>query len=334
MADVQTILPDFELPAYKGVKPQGMKTALTGAGNRITRAHTIGDRVVLVIEAKVKRAGHEDTDDGLVYAETLKVADMFELDDPAAGRLLAQVRAAYREADDERHGRTPLLDPDPPAPPPGHTDESGVVMTPAEAAEAAGAPGPVADPARARTVVVFNDGARQLWPDEFDDDEPCPAAGDRFDDGDGGQVWVARLLDEDGAVLAQAVEAEALPTGGEEPVQSLGEVAGSSPPEPDDSIEDAELVDLNGPTTDDFAFVDRDAVEIKDAIGGVTDPAHAARLVKAEQAGRGRGLKPRKGVLETLERHAARLSGTHPATAPQPPPLPGEDDDDFMNEPF
>lgn len=351
MADVlQTSLPDFDLPPYKGVKPQGMKTALTGAGNRISRAHTIGDRVVLVIEAKVKRAGHEDTDDGLLYTEQFKVVDMFEVDDPAAGRLLSQVREAYREADDERHGRMPLLEPDPPAPDPGWTDEAGTVMTPDEVAEATGTPGPVAgaepgpgpSPARASVIVVFSDGARQLWPVEFEAGEACPSAGDRFEVEEGGFVHVAQVLDQDSGELLERwgeETSEDLPTSGEEP--GLGEVAGSSPPEPDvEDVEDAqvvdaEVVDLNGPTTAEFEFVDRDAAEIKAAIGAVTDPAQALRLVKAEQAGRGRGLKPRKGVLEVLERHASRLGGTHPATQEpaEVPALPGEDAD-FAGEPF
>ena len=58
----QPTLPTMELPDYHGRKPVGMKTALAGAGTRVTRPHTIGDRIVLVIEARVKSASHEDTD--------------------------------------------------------------------------------------------------------------------------------------------------------------------------------------------------------------------------------------------------------------------------------
>jgi hypothetical protein len=65
---VQPTLPTLELPEYHGRKAVGMKTSVNGAGNRISRSHEIGERVVLVLETKVRKAGHEETDDGLVYA--------------------------------------------------------------------------------------------------------------------------------------------------------------------------------------------------------------------------------------------------------------------------
>jgi len=59
----------------------------------------------------------------------------------------------------------------------------------------------------------------------------------------------------------------------------------------------------------------------------VTDRDQLRRLVKAEENGRGRSLKPRKGVLEMLERRIAELFSAHPAaeSAAEVPPLPGED---------
>lgn len=343
---------------------------MTGAGNRISRSHTIGDRVVLVIEAKVKRAGHEDTDDGLVYSEQLKVVDMFEVDDPAAGRLLSTVRQSYREADDQRHGRRPLLEVPERLGVDGWTDGSGVVATDGDLADVdladpAGALGDelaLPDPARAlvdeslaAAVVVFSDRARTLWPDEFEAGEVCPKAGDRYEDGPGpaDYVFVAKVLDaESGEVLdewsdeqesgrlqrleEELAAGEGLSTSGEgsgpvtAPVDSQGENPDPSPPD---------HVVLEAPGPSDFGFVDREAAEIKAVLSGVTDAGQARRLLMAEQAGRGRGLKPRKGVLEMLERHLAKVGGPHPAVsaygdavraaATAVPALPGEEDEAF-----
>jgi len=132
----QPTLPTMELPDYHGRKPVGMKTALAGAGTRVTRPHTIGDRIVLVIEARVKSASHEDTDDGLVYSEKLKVLDLFELDPGQGSRLIATARSLYRTGADAITGRRPIPD----LGDTGYTDASGVVLTPAEVAELRGDP--------------------------------------------------------------------------------------------------------------------------------------------------------------------------------------------------
>lgn len=353
---VQPTLPTLELPEYRGRKPVGMKTSINGAGNRVARPHGIDDRVVLVLEAEVKRAGHEKTDDGLVYAEVLKVRDLFEIAGDAGLRLLSSVRQAYRVADDEREGRQPIPGVD------GWTDGSGVAVSSDELADLRG------DPARAMTdervtpvVVLFSDGARQLWPDEFDPGEARPAAGDRFEAAEEGldYVYVAKLLHADtGETLEEWTDtdeekrllraeqqaeneerladaaAEAPSTSGEEPVS--GEVAGSSPPDPPaaelaragdapdnelEFVEDdegyADVVPFSGPTADDYRFIDRNAPDIKLDLAGVTDRDQLMRLIKAEENGRGRGLKPRKGVLEMIGRRAAELFSAHPAV-PQP----------------
>ncbi len=186
----QPTLPTLELPDYHGRLPAGMKTALSGAGNRIARPHSLGDRVVLVVEAKVKKAGHEETDDGLIYVEALKVLDLFELDRDQGSRLISSVRSAYRTADDMVKGKTPL----PNYGEVGYTDASGVVLTPAEVASLRGDPIRVlATEALTPAVVVYSDATRELWPDEFPKDAPRPHVGETYH-GDSGPLVVERLL--------------------------------------------------------------------------------------------------------------------------------------------
>ncbi len=50
----QPSLEGLELPEYHGRRPVRMKTALIGVGTRTTRAHSIGDRFVLVLEVRMK----------------------------------------------------------------------------------------------------------------------------------------------------------------------------------------------------------------------------------------------------------------------------------------
>lgn len=374
---VQPTLPTLELPEYRGRKPVGMKTSINGAGNRVSRPHGIDDRVVLVLEAEVKKAGHEKTDDGLVYSEILKVRDLFEIAGDAGLRLLSTVRQSYRVADDEREGRQPIPGVD------GWTDESGTVVSPDELAALRDDPArALADERVTPVVVLFSDGARQLWPEEFEEGEARPAVGDRYADerfggGPASYVYVAKLLHADtGETLEEWTDAqeearllrmedqaaneervadgladEIPSTRGEEP--GSGEVVGSSPPDPpaelaragdapDDEIvlaedEDgfADVVAFTGPSADDYKFIDRNAPDIKVDLPTVTDRDQLMRLIKAEENGRGRGLKPRKGVLEMIGRRAAELFSAHPAVpAPEVPVEPdgfepGEDTAEF-----
>lgn len=194
------LAPTMELPEYHGRKAVGMKTGVSGAGNRISRPHSLGDRVVAVIELKVKSAGHEETDDGLVYVEKVKVVDFFEVQGDAGRRLLSTMRQAHRAADDDANGRAPLSDDLGAA---GVTDASGVALTPEELASLHGN-----DPVRAMldetltpVVVVYADGGRELWPDDFDSGVPRPNLGDFFfglvglDLPDDREMIVRQLLD-------------------------------------------------------------------------------------------------------------------------------------------
>ncbi len=185
----QPSLPTLELPEYHGRKPSGMRSALNGAGTRITRSHDIGDRVVFVVEGRVKSAGHDETDkDGLVYVEKIKVVDLFELDRDPGARLLSTMRSAYRTADDARNGKAAvdgLGDV-------GYVDVSGVALLPSEVASLRG------DPVRVLVtehltpaVIVYGDGTRELWPDDFPKDAPRPFPGEIVT-----RAGEARLVDE------------------------------------------------------------------------------------------------------------------------------------------
>lgn len=189
----QPTIPDLELPEYHGRRPVGMRTSLLGAGSRITRPHTIGDRIVLVIEARMKADGHDETDDGLVYSEKHKVLDFFELEGDRGARLLSTLRSLYRTGEDAIKGRRPIPD----LAETGYTDASGVVLTPAEVAELRGDPiRAVLAPELTPAVIVYDDGARDLWPDDYPRDTPRPRVGDwlRIESDGLGPVRVERLL--------------------------------------------------------------------------------------------------------------------------------------------
>lgn len=343
----QPTLPTLELPDYHGRKPVGMKTALAGAGTRVTRPHTIGDRVVLVIEAKVKAGGHEDTDDGIVWVEKLRVVDLFELDPAQGSRLISTVRSLYRTADDAVKGRRPLPD----LGETGYTDASGVVLTPAEVAELRGDPvRAILSPELTPAVVVYDDGARDLWPDDYPKDAPRPKVGERYLT-DAGEVLVEKLLhhetgeeipvaaeifdypfaepsSEELADLSDGIEAPAEklvargelpelpdddvdPFAGELGDSVSGEWETPDPRTPEQIVEDLANAEIEQflPTTVDFAFVDRSVDAVHAALVDVTDLTHAIRILRAEQQGRGRGLKPRAGALSWIEAKLVELGG-------------------------
>lgn len=272
----------LDLPEYHGRKPIGQRTALNGAGTRIVREHTIGDRVVLVVEAKVKKAGHEDTDDGLVYVETLKVTDLFEVEAKAASRLLAAMRANARATADAGV-RTPI----PGAEDIGYTDASGVVLTPKEVAELRGDPVAAIIGDTAQVVVIYDDASRHLWPDEYPADTIRPSVGDTGADGS----TVTSVVD---GVTGEPVDDYAVDS--IEDLPALADAAAA------DAIPDL-------PTPADFTFVDREIPALRDDLEDITDADHLRRLRSAEQQGRGRALKPRKGALDAIEARLDKVTG-------------------------
>lgn len=188
---VAPALPGLELPEYHGRRPAKMKTSLSGVGDRINTAHDLGARVIFVGEARVKKAGHEDTDDGLIYVEGLKATELYEIPGPAGLRLLSTVRTAYRTATE---GAAPL---------PYHpgdevkTDGSGVVITPGDALSIEDDPivRSLTDATLSPVVVVYSDGARELWPDDFDPGDQRPPLGSVALDEQDQQTVVVKILD-------------------------------------------------------------------------------------------------------------------------------------------
>ena len=342
----QPAIPSMELPDYHGRKPNGMKTSLAGAGTRVTRAHTIGDRLVLVIEARVKNAGHEETDDGLTYSEKMKVLDLFELDGDQGARLLATLRSLHRTGTDAASGRAAI----PTLHDIGYTDASGVVLTPAEVAEMKGS---LVDPIRAvlspeltPAVVVYADGARDVWPEDFPRNAPRPKVGESYL-ADSGEVVVVALLHEvTGEPIEAPPAADELDSGFEvdDPFADFEKAVAARldgrpqlaavPPLPDEPDPfSAELgadvtgweteersVDADGrsthgreprtPTAYDFAVVDCQLPELQKKLIGITDLNYAHRLLAAELGGRGRMLQPRQGALKWLRALVAEIEAS------------------------
>lgn len=348
-----------------GRMPAGMKTKISGAGQRITRPHALGDTVVLVLEGKIKSAGHEETNDGVLYVEAIATKDLFELSDAIGKPVLAALRQAARQAD----GESPM---------PGMgtepveeavrviVDGSGVVMTPTEVAEAQGRKVAAEFGPEDPVVLQFEGGERGLWPDDW------AGLGQSRADlggimrlpgstkvGETGRVvafidhvtgetigtWEALLaaLEDDpeyrAAVEAEAAEvaaqveeakyAEADPDeagpfdvevdeGPGDDVEYVEDADGFAEPAPPAAAEEGAEV-LTGPWSGsgaaiehlpepaDFTWVDRQVKDLKPKVADLTDRDHVLRLLKAEEQGRGRDLKPRKGVIEMLTKRAAEL---------------------------
>lgn len=300
-------LPGLELPEYHGKSPVGMRTGLTGAGTRITRAHSIGDRVVLVIEAKCNASGHKDTDQGIVYVETLKVVDMFELTPDQGSRMLAVLRTLHRQAKDAAEAKAPI----PELGDVGYVDASGVVLLPDEVAELRG------DPVRAvlaesmtPVVVVYSDGERMLWPDEYAADTPRPEIGSEADDEHGNAVRVVELLHHATGEPIGAPRADAPATEETEETEQAPPLAAvpDLPPAPDD-WQDPDPVDETTPRPGDFVFVNVGIAELRRRLAEELDDVTVARrLLAAEKAGRGINAKPRQAAVKAIEETIARLS--------------------------
>lgn len=338
VAVVEPPLPlELELPDYHGRKAVGMKTKLTGAGNRVSRPHEIGEKFVLVLEVRAKGDGHEETDDGILYVQTAKVLDLFEIPGEPGLRLISTLRQAHRLAEDSGNGREPFEG----LGTAGVTDAAGTVLTPTELAELRGDPvRSMLDDATTPVVVLYSDGARELWPDDFDTEAVRPVAGERFrTDGDGpiAYVYVSKLLDvstgetlsewtdeqEEARLLELEQTAETEEARAESKLEDGLEPLGteSLAPLPGEELDDDEgatihqfpdggkqlAEELGEPDADDFAFVDRNLDDVLGELPMILELGKARRLLIAENRGRGRNLKVRKGAVEAIERRVAEL---------------------------
>lgn len=184
---VETPLPlSISLPEFEGILPVGVITKLTGTGQRITRPLHYEERGVLVVEYEVVNVQHPKTADGMKRVQVLDVKDFYELEGKPGAVLLRSLRQAYRLADDARKGRKglPIADLEQPEDAgPGlavTVAGDGTVLTSTELAEIRGEvlEGlPHVDVA----VLVFDDEARALWPDDFGSATgPHPEAGERI----------------------------------------------------------------------------------------------------------------------------------------------------------
>lgn len=323
----QPALPAFELPEYHGRAPVGMRTAITGTATRVTRAHTIGDKIVLVVEVQVMAAAHADTNDGLLYSEKYKALDVFELDRNAGARMLVALRSMHRDADDSKKGRTVLPD----LGDIGHADASGVVLTAAEVAEVRGDPVSVLDaPELTPAVVVHEDGTRAMWPDEYPKDEPRPRVGESYL-GELGPSVVVRLLDHVtgeelavdpayAAALAGELEAMAAEAAaGAAVIIEHHETTATDSGTLDDDLDEWEILPTEPepapaplaeliPTATDDEFLNRGVSPVKLAIAALTDRGQIARLQLVEAAGRGINAKPRPAVQTALRQRLEQLA--------------------------
>lgn len=171
----QPALPTLELPDFEGIRPVGVVTKVNGAGSRIARPLHLEERVVLVVEVEVSNVGHAATDAGVKRIQTTTVKDLYELEGKAGKTLLRSLRQAYAIADDQRHGRRPILadleQPD------GNAAGVDVVVDEQGRVHTASLGLPHVDVA----VLVFGDGTRALWPDDFPAASgPHPEAGERI----------------------------------------------------------------------------------------------------------------------------------------------------------
>lgn len=206
VATHQPVLPTLELPEYHGKEPVGMRTTVSGTGNRLTSPHGLDDRTILVLEVVCTESGHKKIDKELYYAEKHSVADMFELDRDAGTRLLRFLRSTYRTEADAARGVSALPD----LGDVGYTDSSGVVLTAAEVAELRGETilRVVTDTELTPVVALYDDGSRLLWPDEYEPGRDRPRIDETNEDG----ARVVELIhhatgepvDDDGAPLPEA----------------------------------------------------------------------------------------------------------------------------------
>ncbi len=170
------LLPAMTLPEYHGRPPIGQTTSVSSFRHKQVGVHSIGDRIVVITSLEVTAAGHDQTKDGIVWAERHKVLDQYEVHGDKGKALLATVRNAYRQSADTAQGRAALADGGLDLGTVGWTDSSGVVLTDAEVAAMRGDDPirAILDPSRVPAIIVLENERRILWPDELPDiDRPA-----------------------------------------------------------------------------------------------------------------------------------------------------------------
>ncbi len=195
----QPTLPGLELPAHFGRDPVTQTTKINGAGARFLGQHETGTRVIFLVEARCRAAGPftVNADGALDYAETHTITDLFELPGASGPRLLSTLRQVHR-TDETGEAREAHEDAD------RFTDDEGVLLSAGEVQALREDPfSALLEPRLSPVVIRYSDGARELWPEEFDANAPRPVAGDYFANEAGDRVFVSELLD---AVTGEAIE--------------------------------------------------------------------------------------------------------------------------------
>lgn len=151
------------LPEIGGIIPVGVVTKVKGTGQRIEEALNLGQRVVMLVEASVSDAYQlKDTKEGPKLHQALTIDDLWVLRGKEARELVKARKTELARPKPDLAGTHPLGLVDDSAPPAGYVDASGVAMTPSEVAAQRGVQLPDA------FVVEFLDGARYLWPDDWE----------------------------------------------------------------------------------------------------------------------------------------------------------------------
>lgn len=287
------------LPDFEGQVPVGVNTKINGAGQRVVRAMHADEKVVLLVEARVKKVGHTVTDDGLKREHTLKVEDLFELDSDEAGDLLRSYKARAKAAEDERAGRAPL---------PFSTDDTehpglGVEVDASGVSMGAGVTAGLLDPEETYSL-VFAGGTKALWPDDWEGAGQslvrCAGGFMRLPNGDPGETdQVLQALDVDtGEVRSEwTPELEAGRLEGLETELAAVEVA-------EDLAAVEELEAARRPLVDGRLPDVLKVGEVVAAIEASSDPVWLRRLYRHERA-----MKKRAGVLNAIYDRLAVVEG-------------------------
>lgn len=318
------------LPEFEGLIPVGVVTRLNGAGERITRALHYGDRVVLLVEAEVTNVGHGKTSQGMKRIHTLTALDLYELEGRAGRRILNAAKQSYRLADDQRHGKIPDLLKEHAAgagwriTPDGYVDASGRLILPEELAEIQGVQYEVAANDESLDVValVFADGSRAMWPDDYPPgvSSDRPRAGEFVGDlqvrevldgmsGEPLDVWTdeqedARLAELEAAALAEEAAGNA---------EAFAEIQAGRGLAPDGSplVRDDPFVGLPGDDGKEIGPVESEPLDryekltvgdVKKRVAEMTDRDAVFAVASWEEDHGGR-----KSILEACGRRAAEL---------------------------
>jgi hypothetical protein len=310
-----------DLGEYKGLPIKAQTVSLKNAGDGLSKAIAVrpvtiepGQELDLLVRVKAGNEIHKIDDidhptswtlEQTFSAQTITIVDRDYAQERIGAQLLAE--AKLKEAEDRRKGiqtlpGTGLLDKGDIV----HTDENGVLLTPAEYAERTGRGEMVVE--TTPIIAVFNndDDDRRLWPDEFKAGDPRPQVGDVVDG-----FTVTSLLDPvTGAVVAPLLPE---PEFDGQPISLTGDLRDDV--EPAFTEDDVEWMEISGaaegsspaPHGADPEVVDFLAGQASTVVKRVGQQMSLQLLRQALDVETG-SPKPRAGVVEALEARIGELS--------------------------